>query len=248
MRQSVSSAMKTAFSAVAASLLLAGASSASTLPKVIYNFTGGNDGGNAATSIAVDSTGNLYGTTVVGGQFTCGTVFELTLAGSTWQEKSLHSFGCFADGKSPHGGVTFDAHGNLDGTTVAGGSGPSCASDGCGLVYSLSPSGETVLYSFQGSPDGWGPGGAVAYDTAGNIYGETPDGGTHGQGTVYELSRAGSTWHERVIHNFTGARGGGTGSLGSLLIDASGDLFGVTETGGRYSAVSVEGLHEEDVE
>jgi uncharacterized repeat protein (TIGR03803 family) len=239
MRPSLSVLMKTAFSVFASAAMLGGSASASTLPKVIYNFSGGSDGGNAATGIVVDAYGNLYGTTVIGGQFTCGTVFELSPSGSRWQESVLYNFGCFADGKSPHGGVTFDPAGNLDGTTVAGGSGGSCTSDGCGVAFSLSPTAQTVLYNFRGSPDGWGPGNAVVYDGAGNVYGETPDGGSHGMGTVYQLSQHNGTWHERIIHNFSGGRDGGVGSLGSLLIDAAGHLFGVTEVGGRHAAGTV---------
>lgn len=65
----------------------------------------------------------------------------------------LHNFGCYADGKNPHGGVVFDRHGNLDGTTVSGGSGGSCSSDGCGIVFQLTPDTENVLYNFTGSGD-----------------------------------------------------------------------------------------------
>src|SRR5579863_4373056 len=74
---------------------------------VLYSFTGGNDGGNAATGLAFDASGNAYGTTVVGGTAACGTVFRLSPGGrSRWQESVLYNFSCYADGKNPHGGVT----------------------------------------------------------------------------------------------------------------------------------------------
>ncbi len=206
--------------------------------RVLYSFSGGNDGGNAATGLVLDPHGNLYGTTVVGGTYTCGTVFELTAQPSPpWNEAVLYNFTCYGDGKNPHGGVSFDRQGNLDGTTVAGGSGGYCAGDGCGVAFQLKvkADGENVLHSFTGGNDGFGPGGGVAFDTAGNLYGTTPDGGSQSEGTIYQISRSGGKWRENVIHAFTGGRDGGVGSLGSLLV-ASGNLFGVTELGGAHGA------------
>jgi uncharacterized repeat protein (TIGR03803 family) len=212
---------------------------AASTEQVLYSFTSGNDGGNAATGLVLDAQGNLYGTTVIGGTATCGTVFKLApQASPPWQETVLFNFDCFATGKSPHGGVTFDAHGNLVGTTVAGGSGGPCNSDGCGVVFQLTPSVENILHSFTAGRDGFGPGGGVVFDSAGNMFGSTPDGGVHSQGTVYEVSQAGRKWRERVIHAFTGGRDGGVGSLGLLLLDA-GSLYGVTEIGGAHSAGTV---------
>jgi uncharacterized repeat protein (TIGR03803 family) len=198
---------------------------------VLYSFSGGNDGGNAATGLVVDSKGNLYGTTVQGGMNTCGTVFKLTPRPSPpWTESVLYDFGCFSDGKNPHGGVTFDRQGNLDGTTVSGGM-PGCGSYGCGVLFQLTPTTENVLHSFAGGNDGFGPGAAVAIDSAGHVFGETPDGGAHSQGTIYEVSGSGTHAQKRTLHAFTGGNDGGTGSLGTLLLK-SGTLYGVTETGG----------------
>jgi uncharacterized repeat protein (TIGR03803 family) len=205
--------------------------------QVLYSFTGGNDGGDAAAGLAFDSQGNLYGTTVVGGGFTCGTVFALApQATPPWKETVLHSFTCYGDGKNPYGGVAFDSHGNLDGTTVAGGSGGPCASDGCGVVYQLNirhGRKETVLHSFTAGNDGFGPGGGVAFDASGDVFGTTPDGGAASEGVVYEVSRSARRWHERVVHTFTGGRDGAVGSLGPLLFDGA-SFFGVTEEGGAH--------------
>jgi uncharacterized repeat protein (TIGR03803 family) len=209
--------------------------------KVVYSFTGGNDGGNPASQLIFDSAGNAYGTTVVGGLYSCGTVFELTpLSGGKWQESVLYSFSCFGDGKNPYGGVTFDGAGNLYGTTVAGGSGGECTGDGCGVVYKLAQSGgnwsETVLYNFTGGDDGFGPGGGVVFDKAGNLYGTTPDGGSYSEGVVYQLSLNNGQWQQTVIHAFTAGSDGAVGSLGLLRLDAAGNLYGVTELGGDYGA------------
>lgn len=198
--------------------------------EILYSFSGGNDGGNAATAVVFDGHGNLYGTTAAGGAYLCGTVFKLTPNPTPpWNEAVLYNFGCFGDGKDPHGGVTFDPHGNLDGTTVAGGNGGACASDGCGIVYQLTSTTENVLYNFKGGNDGFGPGGGVIYNKAGNTFGTTPDGGRYSHGIVYEVSAR----HERILHAFTGGKDGSTGSLGLLLRDSTtGSLYGVTELGG----------------
>lgn len=208
--------------------------------QVLYSFSGGNDGGNAATGVALDRHGNLFGTTVVGGQLTCGTAFELApQAQPPWKETVLYNFGCYADGKNPHGGVSFDPTGNLDGTTVAGGTGGVCASDGCGIVFQLKGTAEKVLHNFTAGKDGFGPGGAVVFDAAGDVFGTTPDGGIHSDGVVYEITHAGGRPRERVIHAFTGGKDGAVGSLGPLWIDSSGDLFGVAEEGGAHAAGTV---------
>jgi uncharacterized repeat protein (TIGR03803 family) len=228
------------FALVAMSL---GSTWAATTEKVLYNFTGGNDGGDPASQLTFDTAGNAYGTTVTGGAFGCGTVFKLSPSGGgQWQQSVLYSFGCSNDGKNPYGGVTLDAAGNLYGTTAAGGTG-TCTGDGCGVVFKLTRSGgswtASVLYSFAGGTDGYGPGGMVVFDRAGNLYGTTPDGGAYSQGTVYQLSLNGGQWQEKVIHDFTGGNDGAVGSLGALLIDSSGAIYGVTELGGANGAGTV---------
>jgi uncharacterized repeat protein (TIGR03803 family) len=87
--------------------------------------------------------------------------------------------------------------------------------------------------------DGSGPGSGVVFDKAGHLFGTTPDGGADSQGVVYELRMRNGIWRELVIHTFTGGLDGGVGSLGSLHVDASGDLFGVTEAGGVHASGTV---------
>jgi uncharacterized repeat protein (TIGR03803 family) len=73
-----------------------------------------------------------------------------------------------------------------------------------GTVFELSPSAsggwtEQILYSFQGGTDGSTPSSGLIADTAGNLYGETGQGGSGSLGTVYELSHTESGWTETVI-------------------------------------------------
>ena len=222
--------LRSAVLLVAAVAVVRGSASALGTEQTVYSFTGGTDGGGPHTGLVFDSLGNAYGTTVTGGISGCGTVFKLTP--STGQEQVLWNFGCFADGKNPYGGVAFDGAGHLFGTTVAGGTGGVCVGDGCGEVYELTTAGITVLYSFKGGNDGFGPGSALVFDKAGHLFGMTPDGGQFSSGTVFELSKASGHWVHTVIHNFTGGADGATGSLGPLLVAHDGTLYGVAETGG----------------
>lgn len=227
----------------AVAAMLGSASWAASNGKLVYSFTGSVDGGDPATGLSFDAAGNGYGTTVGGGFFGYGTVFELKrLAGGNFQEIVLYSFTGGSDGKNAYGGVTLDAKGNLYGTTVAGGSGGVCSGDGCGVVFELTNTngswGESVLYNFTGGDDGFGPGGGVVFDSAGNLYGTTPDGGKFSAGVVYELSLQGGTWEQTVIHAFTGGNDGAVGSLGLLLL-SGGNLYGVSELGGAHGAGTV---------
>jgi uncharacterized repeat protein (TIGR03803 family) len=153
-------------------------------------------------SLIMDSSGNLYGTTYSNP----GSVFELSRVGKVWKERVLYNFGASAnDGANPWGALTFDAAGNLFGTTTAGGT------SNLGTVFELSPSSnswrETLLYSFQGGSDGSFPYSNVIFDPAGNLYGTTEEGGPNNLGTVFELSPSANGWTERVIHSFSGLDG-----------------------------------------
>src|ERR1700730_8501242 len=145
-------------------LLMAHSLWAANTTTVLYSFSGSSDGGDPASALTFDSAGNAYGTSVTGGAFGYGTVFQLSPNGSSWTETPLYSFAGSPDGKNPYGGVTLDSAGNLYGTTVAGGNSV-CSGDGCGVVFKLTNSGghwsESVLYNFQGGNDGAGPGSAL---------------------------------------------------------------------------------------
>jgi uncharacterized repeat protein (TIGR03803 family) len=210
------------------------AASASTT-KVIYSFAGGNDGEYLDTDLVMDSAGNIYGTTVLGGDFGSGTVFQLSPSGAGWTHTVLYSFTGGNDGGEPYKGVTLDSHGNLYGTTVTGGTG-NCEG-GCGVVFKLTNSGGTwtqsLLHQFTGGNDGSGPGSGLTFDQHGNLYGMTPTGGAYGLGVVYQLHlRSSGLWKLNVLHAFTGGDDGSSGSAGRLLLDHAGNLYGVTTVGG----------------
>ena len=210
-----------------------GVTPASTI-NVIYSFAGDEDGEYTDTDLVIDSAGNLYGTSVLGGAFGSGTVFQLTPSDNGWVHTVLYSFTSGADGGEPYKGVTLDAQGNLYGTAVTGGTGG--CEGGCGVAYKLTHSGgswsQTVIHYFSGGDDGSGPGAGLTIDHQGNLYGVTPTGGANGLGVIYQLSPAVSgNWNFTVIHTFTGGTDGSSGSAGRLLLHA-GRLYGVATTGG----------------
>lgn len=214
-------------------ILVSTASASST--KVIYSFAGGNDGEYLDTDLVMDGAGNIYGTSVQGGKFGSGTVFELSHSASGWTHTVLYSFTGASDGGEPYKGVTLDSEGNLYGTAVTGGTG-SC-DGGCGVVFKLSNSGgtwtQTVIHHFTGSNDGSGPGSGLTFDRRGNLYGMTPTGGAYGLGVVYQLEpQTNGSWELRVLHAFTGGDDGSSGSAGRLILDHEGNLYGVTTVGG----------------
>src|SRR5437667_11593718 len=142
---------------------------------VIYSFAGDEDGEYADTDLAIDKAGNLYGTTVLGGDFGGGTVFQLSPSGNGWVHTVLYSFTGGPDGGELYKGVTLDAQGNLYGTAVTGGSG-SCEG-GCGVAYKLTNGQQTVIHGFTGGDCGAGQGARLAIDDQGNLYAMAPTGG-----------------------------------------------------------------------
>ncbi|MHB1814869.1 MAG: choice-of-anchor tandem repeat GloVer-containing protein [Steroidobacteraceae bacterium] len=198
---------------------------------VLYAFAGGpTDGADPQGTLALGSSGTLYGTTYRGGANGLGTVYQLSSAGG---ETVLYAFaGGASDGADPRAGPILGSSGTLYGTTYGGGA------DGLGTVYQLSSAGgETVLYSFAGgASDGADPRGSLIIDSAGNLYGTTSGGGASGLGTVYEVSPTGA---QTVLYSFAGGTTDGEVPLGHLVMGSGGSLYGTTSTGGAYDLGTV---------
>jgi len=195
---------------------------------VLHEFSGGTDGATPEGHLVRDKKGNFYGTTLAGGASNAGTVFKVTGKGV---ETVLYSFPASADGASPVAGLAIDAAGNLYGTTSSGGAFTN------GTVFELSPPiaggawTEKVLYSFGTGTDGTDPVAGVTFDAAGNLYGTTSAGGTYGYGTVFELTKSGSSWTETILHEFALESDGGVPYSG-LVADNKGNFYGATTEGG----------------
>jgi uncharacterized repeat protein (TIGR03803 family) len=237
---------------LAALLLMAPMVHAQTF-NVVYNFTGGSDGGDSTAGMVYDS-GLFYGTTTQGGTSGNGVVFKIEPSG---QESVLYSFTGGADGGTPESGLLFyngylygtasaggadgsgpqgslvrDSKGNLYGTTFSGGA------SGNGTVFELlrpavkgNPWTEQVLYSFGTGTDGANPVGGVSFDKAGNLYGTTSAGGTDAYGTVFQLAKSDSGWTENILYQFQMLNDGGVPYAG-IVLDTFDNLYGAATAGG----------------
>jgi uncharacterized repeat protein (TIGR03803 family) len=228
---------------------------------VLYIFNGAPDGAYPSPGLVRDTAGNLYGTSVAGGNaatcpfpYGCGTVFKLDPGGT---ETVLHRFGSGSDGLSPTGPLTVDSAGNLYGTTLAGGGtrcqryvGRKLVDVGCGTVFKVDANGqESILHAF-GVTDGAFPSAGLVQDTAGNLFGTANQGGLQncvfsvlGCGTVFKVDTTGQF---SVLYSFKGPEAGPDGAYpqAGLTLDSAGNLFSTTAAGG--SATGCPSLPEEN--
>jgi uncharacterized repeat protein (TIGR03803 family) len=226
----------------------------------LHNFTRGDDGSNPETGLTMDQAGNLYGTTLTGGDTSgacagsggCGGVFRMIKNNGNWIFTPLYDFQGGNDGSGPQAAVTIGPDGAIYGTTLFGGGAGGCTlGAGCGTVFKLTPPPtichsalcswtETVLYRFSQAPgDPNLPWGGVTFDAAGNLYGMAFAGGTGnctgGCGAIYKLTPSAGGWTFSVIYEFADASDG-SGPMSTLLIDRAGDFYGTAAYGGQYGA------------
>ncbi|MBV9718073.1 MAG: hypothetical protein JOZ77_02055 [Candidatus Eremiobacteraeota bacterium] len=189
----------------------------------VYDFKGAPDG-EAPYAGLVELGGTLFGTTEYGGSggacgnYTCGTVFQISTSG---HERVIYSFQGGGDGENPLDGL-INLNGKLYGTAYGG------RYKG-GIVFSLTAAGKkTVIYNFRNTPsDGQEPNGLVAL--GGKLYGTTVFGGTENEGTVFSVSLAGK---EQVLHSFGASSGLDGSNPQTALIAYNGQLYGTSSQGG----------------
>ena len=197
---------------------------------IVRSFGNGDDGAFPRSQPAIDTSGNIYGTTNGGGGSVncdggCGTIWEY---GADGKYKVLHKFD-FTDGSQPVGQLLRDSAGNLYGITTNGG--PSNQ----GEVFEYTAGGKfKVLHTFAGN-DGAYPECSLIQDRTGNIYGTTEGGGSNNSGTVFEIQSGGIF---TTLYSFTGGNDGGN-PVGGLARDKSGTLYGTAENGGAHGAGTV---------
>jgi uncharacterized repeat protein (TIGR03803 family) len=195
--------------------------------QVLYRFSVSTPS-SPLNSPTLDSAGNLFVVTPNGGAGGRGAVFELSPnVNGGWTGRTIYSFSK-TSGLPSWGPVTLDSAGNLYGTTQNEG-GPD--GGGKGTVYKLSKTAWgwnfTLLYTFRG-PRGAYPVGTVVFDSVGNLYGTTSEGGATNHGTAFELSpTTQGQWKETLLHDFTGGRDGAIPWAGPT-VDSAGNVYGVT--------------------
>jgi uncharacterized repeat protein (TIGR03803 family) len=201
---------------------------------LLYGFTGGTDGAHPESGLVQDAQGNFYGTTRTGGPHCCGTVYKLSPQGVF---TTLYGFSGTNDGSGAYSPLLLAADGNLYGVTYTQGA------NGGGTIYKITTSGTlTTLYGFcavngmVNCQDGKSAIAGLIQDAAGNIYGETTQGGDFGHGTVFRLTPGGTY---SVLHSFQFATDG-DGPQGRLVQSSTdGNLYGTTYLGGVGSEGTV---------
>jgi uncharacterized repeat protein (TIGR03803 family) len=197
---------------------------------ILYSFQGSTDGDSPLAGLVRDSNGAVYGSTLEGGNSECGygvgcgVVFKLSPGASGFVETALYSF--VRPDFWPNPGLIIDQLGNLYGTT----------SSEYGSVFELSPSGNgysrRVLYEFKGGVHGENPQFGVVEDKDSALYGTTHFGGT-GNGDVFKLTPNGKAYVESELYSFRGNRfNDGQFPDYGVNADKSGNLYGVTSSGG----------------
>lgn len=200
---------------------------------VLYNFNSSVDGYSPQAGVVIGASGYLYGTTEYGGTQSNGTVFAI----DPTNQFEVSPFPiALTDGANPYAGLVQDQNGNLYGEAIFGGA------NGFGTLFEVNTSGQfTTLYSFTNGSDGAYPFGTLVIDSSGNLYGTTNGGGANGLGTVFEYSPS-TPGQVTALHEFAGvASGDGASSIGGLIMDSHGNLYGVTQQGGNACANSSNG-------
>ena len=172
-------------------------------------------------SMAMDGSGNLYGTTWEGAAGGDGTVFEWVKGSSN--VTTLASFNDLTNGGSPLAGLVMDSSGDLYGTTYRGGA----LQDGTVFELANGAASPTTLASLYYSDVEW-PVGGLVIDSSGNLYGVATEGGSDGDGAIFELAKGNAT--VTVLADLDGSNG--QYPEGTLIMDGSGNLYGTTLEGG----------------
>lgn len=197
---------------------------------VIHAFS--DSGGTyPSSSLLLDSQGNLYGSASGQARYP-DVVYQLTPGSNgTWTESVLYQFPPGGGNGDNPGELTFDAAGNIFGTTRFGGVNLE------GTVFSLNRSSgwqESLVLTFDGN-NGDGAFGAITFDANGNLYGTALGGGAHNSGLVYKLTKQGNTWQQTVLYNFAGGPDGN--APWGVTFGPDGSLYGITQVGGRTGSL-----------
>lgn len=196
---------------------------------LLHTFAGGKDGRTPAGTLALDQSGNVYGSTWYGGSNDLGVVFQLSATSNgTWKETLLHSFTGCQDGGIPNG-VVADAKGAIYVTAQRGG--VACGINGYGVILELSPQNgrwkQSIVHTFTGGVDGSNPA-MLTFSSNGTLYGIAASAG-RGYGLAFQLTpKPNGNWSLLVLHDFDGQNG----LYPNSIAENGGNLYGTTDNGG----------------
>lgn len=191
--------------------------------ELLHAFDGSTNGQFPYSGVLAHSDGNLYGTTINGGNNGDGIIYRITQEGSF---EKLHDLFGFFDGESPEAGLIEGLDGLLYGLTTEGGN----FNGGTLFQYNSEASTYTVVHQFATSTDGSAPIGDLLLHSDGNFYGTTTENGS-GEGTLFRYNL--STGFE-VLHSFAPVADGFL-PTGSLAEDEVGTIYGFCSQGGEFN-------------
>jgi len=210
----------------------------------LHAFKGSPDGAYPWAGVILASDGNLYGTTLRGGQFSKGTVYRVSPSGGGYA--IIHNFmgvvaGAPPDGATPYARLLEFTPGVMVGTTVSGGD------SNLGTVYIIAFGGAPygIIHTFVGFGDGANPTAELILHTDQStgqllLYGTTYNGGSAGLGTVYHLDPTGGSYC--IAYNFLGGPSDGANPWAAVLSGSTGLLYGTTFNGGAFGVGTIYSL------
>jgi uncharacterized repeat protein (TIGR03803 family) len=199
-------------------------------PVTIYSFSG-TDGSSPYAGLTQGADGNFYGATISGGNTIaqlcpsgCGTLFELTPAGSL---TTLYKFS-FTDGANPMGTLLLAADGNFYGEAGQGGQA------GNGTLFKMTPSGTlSTIWNFDFGNYGVDPSSGLIEGPDGDLYGATEASGKNGGGEIFKFSARGRF---TIVHSFNDVGKHGIEPAAALVLGRDGNFYGTTLIGGRFQS------------
>ncbi len=186
---------------------------------LLHNLNGSTDGASPTGGLIQAKDGLLYGMTVGGGSNNAGTIFKISLSGSSFSV--IKNFVFATDGGAPGGSLIQASDSNFYGMTT-----------NSGRIFELTKAGVyTNLHTFNSSTDGYNPMGSLIQGGDGSLYGTCSDGGLNSAGTIFKMSLSGTFKTLRSLNNLSDGRM----PKGSLLQGPDGMLYGTTSIGGTYN-------------
>jgi len=191
-----------------------------------YSFNG-SDGATPLAGVVLDSSGNVFGTTSAGGNYTeacggasgagCGVVFRWTSSG----KEGVHRFNGSPGPWFPNSLLVQDESGNLYGTSLWGGT-----HNNGGAAFMISQTGEVSwVFSVPGRSNPVG--GMILLNDI--LYGGTSGSGHYGS-SFFQMSTSGEATDI----------GGVPETPGSLLVaDNAGNFYGTSQSGGSNNSGTV---------
>jgi len=193
--------------------------------EILARFNSVNGGGPSGR-LVLASDGKFYGTTVLGGLYNKGVLFEFDP--TTNQLIKIFDFDGINNGDRSFGSLIQVDNGKLYGLTSKGGSN----NNGVLFEFDINSNSYSKLFDFDGVVSGGEPNGAVIQASNGKLYGMTYKGGTSNLGVLFEFDINTNSYLKKMDLDIVST---GAWPSGSLIEASNGKMYGMTIGGGANS-------------